>query len=134
MYRMKVIHAGNGACVTTGYRRLRDGKGSMKKDNETVVLKQLEGQVGGRPPGTTQTELEDLCVSCGDCVSVCPSALLQLDTDGLPSFVAGHACGCCGLCADVCSFGAIRFTSEMLAGLRRTLRTEREMAKRLREN
>lgn len=106
----------------------------MKKDNETTVLNRLEGQVGGRPPGTTRTELEDLCVGCGDCVAVCPSALLQLDSEGLPEFVQEQACGCCGLCADVCSFGAIRFTPRMLSGLRRTLRTEREMAKRLREN
>ncbi|MCR9146686.1 MAG: hypothetical protein NXH74_05740 [Rhodobacteraceae bacterium] len=51
----------------------------------------------------------------------------------MPRLAERKACGWCGLCADVCSFGAIRFTPQVLSGLRRTLRSERDMAERLRE-
>lgn len=106
----------------------------MKIESDASFSNRPVGRVGDLPPGAAMIEMEDLCVGCGDCVSVCPSALLTLDADGLPRFAQGDACGMCGLCADVCSLGAIRFTPATLAGLRRTLSTEREMAKRLRES
>lgn len=106
----------------------------MAKDRDADLLHRGPGADEAGPPGTPRADLEDLCVGCGDCVAVCPSALLELDPEDLPRLLDGDACGCCGLCADVCSFGAIRFTPQMLSGLQRTLRTEREMAKRLKES
>lgn len=84
-----------------------------------------------RPPGADLSTLYDLCTSCGDCVAVCPSDLIALDADGFPYLSDLTSCGCCGLCADVCAMGAIEFNAATLAGLGRTLATEREMSARL---
>lgn len=105
----------------------------ITREDERVFLAHPVRHSGDLPPGAVLAEMEDLCVGCGDCVEVCPSSLLELDMEGLPRFDVGQSCGVCGLCADVCSFGAIRFTQPMLTGLQRTMRTERELAERQRE-
>ncbi|MEO1138513.1 MAG: 4Fe-4S dicluster domain-containing protein [Pseudomonadota bacterium] len=83
------------------------------------------------PPGTNAAVLSDLCMGCGDCAAVCPSDLIALDADRFPVVSALENCGRCGLCADVCSHGAIEFNDATLAGLRMTLATERQMSNRL---
>lgn len=73
-----------------------------------------------RPPGTVREwRLADLCTGCGDCVEVCPKAIITLDGERLPVVTAPHACGQCGLCADVCTRGAIELTPETRLGLER---------------
>lgn len=78
-----------------------------------------------RPPGAlSDLLLEDVCTGCGDCVEVCPGALLLLDRDGFPQVISERLCPSCGLCAEVCTQGAIRFTPRTRAGLRRVIAAE----------
>ncbi|ARE84230.1 NADH-plastoquinone oxidoreductase subunit [Roseovarius sp. EC-HK134] len=76
-----------------------------------------------RPPGTVREwRLADMCTGCGDCVAVCPKAIVALDKEVLPVVTAIDACGRCGLCADVCTRGAIELTKETRLGLERILK------------
>ncbi|MBQ0751941.1 MAG: 4Fe-4S binding protein [Roseovarius sp.] len=78
-----------------------------------------------RPPGTVREwRLADLCTGCGDCVEVCPKAIITLDEERLPVVTALEACGRCGLCADVCTRGAIELTRETRLGLERMQKSD----------
>lgn len=78
----------------------------------------IPGQARTRPPGAlSETLLMDVCTGCGDCVSVCPGALLLLDREGFPLLLSTSLCSGCGLCAEVCTPEAIRFTPRTRAGL-----------------
>ena len=73
-----------------------------------------------RPPGAVREwRLADLCTGCGDCVEGCPKAIVALDDERLPVVTTLEACGRCGLCADVCTRGAIELTRETRLGLER---------------
>ena len=76
-----------------------------------------------RPPGTVERrQLAETCCGCGDCVAVCPSGALELDTLGYPCVTSvGGRCEQCGLCADVCTRGAIVYTPAMLRARERAL-------------
>jgi ferredoxin len=65
--------------------------------------------------------LADLCTACGDCVDVCPKAIISLDDERLPVVTALEACG---LCADVCTRGAIELTRETRLGLERMQKSD----------
>lgn len=81
-----------------------------------------------RPPGSrSEVELSDLCMSCGDCVRVCPEGRLALSSDGAPMVLGAGACIQCGLCADVCTHGAIELTRRTRAGLEMVRRLEHMM-------
>lgn len=71
----------------------------------------LADTAAARPPGSLpEADFEDRCDRCGDCLAVCPSALLVADGAGLPVIDRARGiCGVCGLCADVCTRGAIAF-------------------------
>ncbi|MEO0821051.1 MAG: 4Fe-4S binding protein [Pseudomonadota bacterium] len=52
--------------------------------------------------------MDDLCVRCGDCMEICPEAVIVCGVGGLPQLDLGRgSCNRCGLCADVCMRGAI---------------------------
>src|SRR3974377_2408326 len=44
------------------------------------------------------------CIACGQCVDVCPFAVLSLEGDTL---VIGEGCTLCGACVEVCPEGAL---------------------------
>lgn len=72
-----------------------------------------------RPPGTlNEDQLEDLCVSCGDCQSVCPLGAIEMDASGYPVLKDHSKCRLCGLCADICMHGAIELTDRTRVGLK----------------
>lgn len=62
-----------------------------------------------RPPGSLDAaEFLERCDQFGECLDVCPEALLVQDTEGYPKIVLSNGvCGGCGLCADICTRGAI---------------------------
>jgi ferredoxin len=72
---------------------------------------ELADTAAARPPGSLpEDDFDDRCDRCGDCLAVCPSALLVADGAGLPVIDRLRGvCGTCGLCADVCTRGAIAF-------------------------
>lgn len=79
-----------------------------------------------RPPGALdEVLLDDTCTGCGDCVSVCPGALILLDREGFPLLMSSSLCTRCGLCAEVCTPGAIELTEATRAGLARILAADR---------
>jgi ferredoxin len=83
-----------------------------------------------RPPGSRSEDgLAARCIGCGDCVSVCPASILSLDPDGYPVLRGRERCGHCGLCADVCMFGAIELTARTRAGLALVMAIERGMSR-----
>jgi len=87
-------------------------------NSEVTKNNQNGTEVIQRPPGALDADaLADVCTGCGDCVAVCPAALILLDKDYLPVVVSLNLCGECGLCADVCSYAAIQFTPETRKGL-----------------
>lgn len=78
-----------------------------------------------RPPGTArERRLAELCTGCSDCVAVCPKQIISLDEERLPVVSSLDACGRCGLCADVCTRGAIELTKETRLGLERTVKED----------
>lgn len=48
----------------------------------------------------------DLCIRCGKCVRVCPTANISMERGELP--VWGRSCVICGTCAEVCPEEAVR--------------------------
>ncbi len=69
-----------------------------------------------RPPGTSEPELRDKCIRCGQCINVCPTGALQAGVfnagyDGLwtPVLIPRHGyCDfACRRCGEVCPTGAI---------------------------
>lgn len=78
-----------------------------------------------RPPGAVrEMRLAEQCTGCGDCVAICPKQIITLDEDCLPVVNSMQNCGHCGLCADVCTRGAIEFTRETRSGLKHILQAE----------
>ena len=51
--------------------------------------------------------LQDLCIGCGGCVSVCPEGDVLAVVGGKATIVNGHKCIGHGLCAEECPVGAI---------------------------
>lgn len=73
-----------------------------------------------RPPGTSETDLRQKCIRCGQCINVCPTGALQAGVlksgyDGLwtPVMVPRHGyCDfACRRCGEVCPTGAIPLLS-----------------------
>ncbi|MEL6209260.1 MAG: 4Fe-4S dicluster domain-containing protein [Pseudomonadota bacterium] len=62
-----------------------------------------------RPPGSLPELLfRDRCLMCGDCLNVCPHAVIVLGEDGFPEIdPLARGCSNCGLCAEICTPGAI---------------------------
>jgi len=78
-----------------------------------------------RPPGAlTGPGFIEKCVQCSDCIEVCPSRAIGMDTSGYPVLLHPRDCGKCGLCADVCSHRAIEFTDRTRAGFKIVLAIE----------
>ena len=70
-----------------------------------------------RPPGAlAEPVFRETCVQCHDCRAVCPLAAITRDDEGYPRLQDPRGCGHCGLCADVCSRQAIRFTQRTRLG------------------
>jgi len=69
----------------------------------------LRESVSARPGGRVdEARFLEQCDQCGECLDVCPDALLIQDRDGFPEVaVARGTCTRCGMCADVCTRGAI---------------------------
>jgi coenzyme F420-reducing hydrogenase delta subunit/Pyruvate/2-oxoacid:ferredoxin oxidoreductase delta subunit len=57
--------------------------------------------------GTTVTNNEKLCISCGRCVSVCKSEALSMDTENMRVLVDKVKCKGCGVCVAECPVGAM---------------------------
>lgn len=57
-----------------------------------------------RPPwALTETEFVERCTRCGDCVSACPTGLLQSASGNFPIADFAHAyCDFCARCVDAC--------------------------------
>lgn len=49
----------------------------------------------------------DLCISCGDCLAVCPYEVLALDEEKIAYVANPEACERYGACAEVCPTAAI---------------------------
>jgi MauM/NapG family ferredoxin protein len=73
-----------------------------------------------RPPGTSESDLRDKCIRCGQCINVCPTGALQAGVlgagyDGLwtPVMIPRHGyCDFgCRRCGEVCPTGAIPLLS-----------------------
>jgi len=66
----------------------------------------------------TSMVMEEHCVSCGKCATVCPYNAITVDTKKkTPAVVNTAACAGCGTCAAECAFGAIvmnHFTDEQI--------------------
>ena len=68
-----------------------------------------------RPPGTTLTNFESLCIRCGECIRVCPTHGLQFDLSEnvslwfTPQLVPrlGYCSYNCTNCLEVCPTGAL---------------------------
>lgn len=50
---------------------------------------------------------EDLCVGCGDCVSACPTHVLDPGADGVPTIARLDQCQTCFMCELYCAADAI---------------------------
>ena len=48
-----------------------------------------------------------ICTTCGSCVNVCPSNIIQRDADNSPEVHPGFGCISCGHCIAVCPSGAM---------------------------
>lgn len=57
--------------------------------------------------GTTATVNEDLCGTCGICVSVCKPEALSMDRDNKKVLVDNVKCEGCGVCVAACPSGAM---------------------------
>ena len=74
----------------------------------------LQGNIRGRnrpirPPWSiTETEFQNQCDSCGDCLAVCPTAIIEYGRGKLPviNFSNGE-CLFCGDCVDICKTAAL---------------------------
>lgn len=56
-----------------------------------------------RPPWTGEDRIRAACTSCGDCIAVCPEAILLRGPAGTPTLdFARGACTFCGACAAAC--------------------------------
>jgi len=68
------------------------------------------------PPGFRgKPELfQSRCTCCGECVSVCPPAVIWLKEENGEKTLTISYCGCifCGRCEEVCPHGAIKLTQE----------------------
>ncbi|QFT91403.1 pyuvate ferredoxin oxidoreductase subunit delta [Roseovarius sp. THAF9] len=104
----------------------------MQHKDQTRVFDKTSDQGDlPRPPGADLAGLQAHCCACGDCMAVCPRDVIGRDDEGFPVLIDRQSCGECGLCADVCTRGAIMLTKETSAGLKKTLRRERRLALRL---
>src|SRR5574337_639481 len=88
----------NCACVMSTSRRgfLR---GRVQSDADVL-----------RPPWSVRGRaFEDVCTRCGDCLTVCPSAILVAGPGGFPlvDFSRGD-CSFCADCVSACGPGALR--------------------------
>jgi ferredoxin-type protein NapF len=66
-----------------------------------------------RPPWAIQEDaFVERCTRCGDCVRICPQAILGTDAAGFPAvdFTRG-ACSFCAACAGACASGALTSSS-----------------------
>jgi ferredoxin len=70
-------------------------------------------------PATAEIRVE-LCVSCGECVSVCPVGAISLNAHG-KAVVDRGLCRGCGACVQVCPVGAVRMSDSVGAGHHREL-------------
>ncbi len=50
---------------------------------------------------------EDLCIGCGDCVSACPTHVLDFGADGVPAIARLDQCQTCFMCELYCPADAI---------------------------
>jgi Fe-S-cluster-containing hydrogenase component 2 len=64
-------------------------------------------------------------------VAVCPVAAIGVDARGYPALREGRGCQECGLCADVCTHGAIVLTEATRRGLAMVLAAERDASGRV---
>ena len=79
----------------------------------------LRGDIRGvnkalRPPwAVAESQFTELCNSCGDCISTCPTSILIKGRAGLPvvDFSKGE-CEFCGDCVATCKTGALQQTYE----------------------
>jgi len=79
----------------------------------------LRGNLAGRttdirPPwAVTEDEFLTRCDQCSECVTACPSHLIEATNDGLPimNFLKGE-CDFCNACARACATGALAYRAE----------------------
>ena len=64
-------------------------------------------------PGSAQVTVGESCTLCNACASICPTAALQRGREGAVEYLRHDPQHClhCGVCADLCSPGAITLTS-----------------------
>lgn len=64
-----------------------------------------------RPPwALPEADFIERCTRCGDCLRLCPQAILQSDGAGFPLVdFTQHACTFCASCLDACKSGALTF-------------------------
>ena len=54
-----------------------------------------------------------ICTTCGSCVNVCPSNIIQRDADNSPVVHPGFGCISCGHCIAICPSGAMSLETEV---------------------
>lgn len=84
-------------------RNAVDGAGQGRSSFLPIRAQLTRGQCL-RPPWSTEARIRKNCTSCGDCIRVCPEAILIAGPAGTPAVdFKNGACTFCGKCAEACS-------------------------------
>jgi len=70
-------------------------------DNKTIWLPQIDDEV---------------CTGCGDCVTACPTDVLELFTTGIAVVADPEACNYCGICEMICPVEAVSLPYQIVLG------------------